>query len=136
MASINRVILIGNLGNNPETRYLPDGTQTVRFSLATTDTWKDKNTREKKEHTEWHRVIMFGKLAEIAAEYTHKGSQLYIEGRLRTQKWTDKQNIERYTTEIIADKMQLLGRKEGGSNSSSAPNADSGFDDPSDDIPF
>lgn len=134
MASVNKVILVGHMGQEPETRYLPDGTPTVRLSLATTDTWKNRASGEKQERTEWHRIVMFGKLAEIAAEYTHKGSQLYIEGRLRTQKWTDKQNIERYTTEIVAEKLQLLGKKEGGNGNNAAPNPDHGFDDP--DIPF
>lgn len=114
MASVNKTILVGNIGQQPEIRYLPDGTPTVRISLATTDTWKDKSG-DKQQRTEWHRVVFYRKLAEIAAEYLHKGSQIYIEGRLRTQKWTDKQGVERYTTEIIADTMQILSKNQHGS---------------------
>ena len=108
MASINKVILIGNLGQDPETRYMPDGSAVTRVSLATTDTWKDKNG-EKQEKTEWHRVTFYRKLAEIAGEYLKKGRSIYVEGRLQTKKWTDKQNIERYTTEIVAAEMKMLG---------------------------
>jgi single-strand DNA-binding protein len=113
MASVNKVILIGNLGRDPEVRYLPEGGAVANISIATTDTWKDKSG-EKQERTEWHRVAFFGRLAEIAGEYLKKGSQVYVEGSLRTRKWTDKEGQERYTTEIRADMMQMLGRREGG----------------------
>ena len=110
MASINKVILIGNLGKDPETRYMPNGDAVTSITLATTDTWKDKNG-EKQEKTEWHRVVLYRKLAEIAGEYLKKGCPIYVEGRLETKQWTDKQGIERYTTQIIADTMQMLGSK-------------------------
>ena len=108
MASVNRVILIGNLGKDPESRYMSNGEAVTNITLATTDTWKDKNG-EKQEKTEWHRVTFYRKLAEIAGEYLKKSSLVYIEGRLETRKWTDKQGIEKYTTEIIASDMQMLG---------------------------
>ncbi|MGH8631463.1 MAG: single-stranded DNA-binding protein [Burkholderiales bacterium] len=114
MASVNKVILIGNLGRDPEVRYMPSGDAVTNISIATTETWKDKNG-EKQEQTEWHRVALFGKTAEIAGEYLKKGSQVYIEGRLQTRKWTDKEGHERYTTEIRADRMQMLGSRSGGS---------------------
>ena len=110
MASINKVILIGNLGKDPETRYMPNGDAVTSITLATTDTWKDKNG-EKQEKTEWHRVVLYRKLAEIAGEYLKKGRPIYVEGRLETKQGTDKQGIERYTTQIIADTMQMLGSK-------------------------
>ena len=113
MASVNKVIVVGNLGKDPETRFLPDGKAVCNFSVATTDTWKDKATGEKKEATEWHRVSSFGRLAEICGEYLKKGSQVYIEGKLRTRKWQDKEGQDRYTTEIIADAMQMLGSRSG-----------------------
>ena len=113
MASVNKVILVGNLGRDPETRYNPDGAGITNVSLATTSQWKDKNTGEKREETEWHRVAFFGRLAEIAGEYLKKGSQVYIEGRLRTRKWQDKDGQDRYTTEIVADVMQMLGSRQG-----------------------
>ena len=113
MASINKVILIGNLGKDPETRYTADGAAITNITLATTDTWKDKATGEKKEATEWHRVAFFGRLAEIAGQYLKKGRPVYIEGRIRTRKWQDKEGVDRYTTEIIADQMQMLGSREG-----------------------
>jgi single-strand DNA-binding protein len=113
MASVNKVILIGNLGADPETRYLPSGDAICNIRLATTDSWKDKASGEKKELTEWHRVAFFGKLAEIAGQYLKKGSQVYVEGSLRTRKWQDKDGNDRYTTEIRADTMQMLGRREG-----------------------
>lgn len=116
MASVNKVILIGNLGKDPETRYLPSGDAVTNISVATTDTWKDKSG-EKQEHTEWHRVAFFGKLAEIAGEYLKKGSPVYVEGRIRTRKWQDKEGQDRYSTEIVADRMQLLGARGGGSES-------------------
>lgn len=109
MASVNRVILVGHLGRDPETRYLPDGGAITNVSLATSDSWKDKTTGEKKEQTEWHRAVFFGKLAEIAGEYLKKGSLVYVEGALRTRKWQDKDGQERYTTEVRADRMQMLG---------------------------
>ena len=113
MASVNKVILVGNLGRDPENRYLPSGEQVTGIAVATTDRWKDKATGEQKEATEWHRVSFFGKLAEIAGQYLKKGSQVYIEGRLRTRKYTDKDGIERQATEIIADTMQMLGSRQG-----------------------
>jgi single-strand DNA-binding protein len=113
MASVNKVILIGNLGRDPETRYSPDGAAITNVSIATTSQWKDKNTGEKREETEWHRVAFFGRLAEIAGEYLKKGSPVYIEGRLRTRKWQDKDGQDRYTTEIVADVMQMLGSRLG-----------------------
>jgi len=114
MASVNKVILVGNLGRDPETRYSPDGAAMTNISLATTSQWKDKNTGEKREETEWHRVAFFGRLAEIASEYLRKGSQVYIEGRLRTRKWQDKETgQDRYATEIVADAMQMLGSRQG-----------------------
>src|SRR5476649_2264600 len=113
MASINKVILIGNLGRDPETRFLPSGGAVTNISIATTDTWKDKASGEKKEATEWHRVAFFGRLAEIAGEYLKKGSQVYVEGRLQTRKWQDKDGNDKYTTEIIADTMQMLGSRAG-----------------------
>ncbi|MBE0626370.1 MAG: single-stranded DNA-binding protein [Burkholderiales bacterium] len=113
MASVNKVIVVGNLGKDPESRFLPDGKAVCNFSVATTDTWKDKATGEKKEATEWHRISTFGRLAEICGEYLKKGSQVYIEGKLRTRKWQDKEGQDRYTTEIIADAMQMLGSRSG-----------------------
>jgi single-strand DNA-binding protein len=112
MASVNKVILVGNLGRDPETRYMPDGGAITNISVATTDVWKDKNG-EKQEKTEWHRVAFFGKLAEIAGEYLKKGSQVYVEGRLQTRKWQDKDGADKYTTEVIADRMQMLGSRQG-----------------------
>jgi single-strand DNA-binding protein len=158
MASVNKVILIGNLGRDPETRYMPDGGAITNISIATTDTWKDKQG-EKQEKTEWHRVAFFGKLAEIAGEYLKKGSQVYVEGRLQTRKWQDKDGADKYTTEIVADRMQMLGsrqgagdrdrgdagggggaeREGGSSRPASKPAAAKGggkFDDFEDDIPF
>ena len=123
MASVNKVILIGNLGRDPEVRYMPSGDAVANISIATTETWKDKNG-EKQEKTEWHRVAMFGKTAEIAGEYLKKGSQVYIEGRLETRKWTDKEGQERYTTEIRADRMQMLGSRSGGSERMAPPEDD------------
>ena len=120
MASVNKVILIGNLGRDPEVRYMPSGDAVANISIATTETWKDKNG-EKQEKTEWHRVAMFGKTAEVAGEYLKKGSQVYIEGRLETRKWTDKEGQERYTTEIRADRMQMLGSRSGGSERMAPP---------------
>jgi single-strand DNA-binding protein len=152
MASVNKVILIGNLGADPETRYLPSGDAVANIRIATTEVWKDKGG-EKQEHTEWHRIAFFGKLAEIAGEYLKKGSPVYIEGRIRTRKWQDKEGQDRYSTEIVADRMQLLGSRGGGSESAAREpkpaTAESGggakpaakkggasFDDMDDDIPF
>src|SRR5437764_10577148 len=112
MASVNKVILVGNLGRDPETRYTTGGEAVTNVSIATTDTWKDKNG-EKQERTEWHRVAFFGKLAEIAGEYLKKGSQVYVEGRLQTRKWQDKDGQDKYSTEIVADRMQMLGSRQG-----------------------
>ena len=123
MASVNKVILIGNLGRDPEVRYMPSGDAVANISIATTETWKDKNG-EKQEKTEWHRVAMFGKTAEIAGEYLKKGSQVYIEGRLETRKWTDKEGQERTTTEVRADRMQMLGSRSGGSERMAPPEDD------------
>ena len=149
MASVNKVILIGNLGADPEVRYLPSGEAVTNIRLATSETWKDKSG-EKQERTEWHRVVFFGKLAEIAGEYLKKGSQVYVEGSLRTRKWQDKDGQDRYTTEIIAERMQMLGSRAGSfepagkepaggvsSSPASAPTkTGSSFDDFEDDIPF
>ncbi|HVL77234.1 MAG TPA: single-stranded DNA-binding protein [Noviherbaspirillum sp.] len=117
MASVNKVIIVGNLGRDPETRYMPSGDAITNIAVATTDRWKDKATGEQKEQTEWHRIAFFGKLAEIAGQYLKKGSQVYVEGRLRTRKWTDKDGAERYTTEIVADAMQMLGSRQGAGGS-------------------
>ena len=157
MASVNKVIIVGNLGRDPETRYMPDGGAITNISVATTDKWKDKNG-EMQEKTEWHRVAFFGKLAEIAGEYLKKGSQVYVEGRLQTRKWQDKDGADKYTTEIVANQMQMLGSRQGmgGGRGAEAPEAAEGgggggsarpasrpaaksggkFDDFEDDIPF
>jgi single-strand DNA-binding protein len=111
---INKVILIGNLGADPETRSMPSGMTVTNVRIATSESWKDKATGAQQERTEWHNVAFFGRLAEIAAEYLRKGSQVYVEGRLRTRKWQDKQGNDRYTTEIVADNMQMLGGRGGG----------------------
>jgi single-strand DNA-binding protein len=108
MASVNKVIIVGNVGRDPETRYMPSGDAVTNISVATSDRYKDKQTGEMKENTEWHRIAFFGKLAEIAGQYLKKGSQVYVEGRLRTRKWTDQSGQEKYSTEIIADSMQML----------------------------
>jgi len=152
MASVNKVILVGNLGRDPETRYLPSGDAITNITLATTDTWKDKATGEKKEATEWHRISFFGKLAEIAGQYLKKGSQVYVEGSIRTRKWTDKEGQERYTTEIRGDEMKMLGSRQGMGAPASSGGYDAepadyapapaknkpkpSFDDLGDDIPF
>jgi len=111
MASVNKVIIVGNLGKDPETRYLPSGDAVTNITVATTDKYKDKATNEMKEQTEWHRITFFGKLAEIVAQYQKKGSAIYVEGKLRTRKWTDSAGVEKYSTDIIADSMQMLGGK-------------------------
>lgn len=148
---VNKVILIGTLGRDPETRYMPSGQAVTNIRMATNEQWKDKTTGEQQERTEWHSVAMFGRLAEIAAEYLRKGSQVYIEGKIRTRKWQDKTDgKDRYTTEIIADEMQMLGGRPGGAGASSSPPAaravgdnsgpsgpgPSGSGDFDDDIPF
>jgi single-strand DNA-binding protein len=144
---INKVILIGHLGADPETRYMPSGGAVTNIRLATTESWKDKQSGEQQERTEWHRVAIFGRTAEIAAEYLRKGSQVYIEGRLRTRKWQDNQGNERYTTEIVANDMQMLGGRSGMSEPPPAERVsgdDAGHrtaaaapaDDFDDDIPF
>ena len=151
---INKVILVGNLGADPETRYMPSGSAVTNIRIATSESWKDRETGERKERTEWHRVAFFNRLAEIAGEYLRKGSQVYIEGKLRTRKWQDQSGNDRYTTEIIADEMQMLGGRQGmggpsddgfgggsggggggprGGGSSGPPPASQDFDD---DIPF
>jgi len=115
MASVNKVILVGNLGRDPEVRYTPDGAAICNVSIATTSQWKDKNTGERREETEWHRVVFYNRLAEIAGEYLKKGRSVYVEGRLKTRKWQDKDTgADKYTTEIVADQMQMLGGREGG----------------------
>ncbi|ENL0402921.1 single-stranded DNA-binding protein [Salmonella enterica] len=116
---VNKVILVGNLGQDPEVRYMPNGGAVANLSLATSDTWTDKQTGDKKERTEWHRVVLYGKLAEIASEYLRKGSQLYIEGALRTRKWTDQSGVEKYTTEVVVSQsgtMQMLGGRSNAGN--------------------
>lgn len=110
---INKVILVGNLGADPETRYTPGGSAVTKVRVATTESWKDRQTGEQQEHTEWHRVVFFGRLAEVAAEYLRKGSQVYIEGSLRTDKWQDQQGQDRYTTEVRGRDMQMLGGRPG-----------------------
>lgn len=112
---VNKVILVGNLGQDPEARYLPNGGAVANITLATSESWRDKATGEMKEQTEWHRVVLFGKLAEVASEYLRKGSQVYIEGQLRTRKWTDQSGVEKYTTEVLVNvggTMQMLGGKQ------------------------
>ena len=125
MASVNKVIIVGNLGRDPETRYMPNGEAVTNIAVATTENWKDKNSGEKKELTEWHRITFYRKLAEIAGQYLKKGSQIYVEGRLQTRKWQDKEGVERYTTEIIADTMQMLGSRGQGGNT---PMDEGGYD--------
>lgn len=113
MASVNKVILVGNLGRDPEVRYSAEGSAICNISIATTSNWKDKATGERREETEWHRVVMYNRLAEIAGEYLRKGRPVYIEGRLRTRKWQNKEGQDQYTTEVIADQMQMLGSRDG-----------------------
>lgn len=122
MASLNKAIIIGHLGRDPETRYLPDGKAVVNFSVATTETWKDKASGEKKESTEWHRINAFDKLAEICGQYLKKGSLVYLEGKITTRKWKDKDGVDRYSTEIRADTMTMLGGK--GETQKPAPSQD------------
>lgn len=140
MASLNKVILIGHLGADPEVRSMPDGNAVCNLRVATTEVWKDKATGEKREMTEWHRVVLYRRLAEIAAQYLKKGSQVYLEGRIRTRKWQDKEGLDRYTTEIEASEMTMLGGKSSPpppdphGNSKSANGQPPDF--PDDDIPF
>jgi single-strand DNA-binding protein len=150
MASVNKVIVVGNLGRDPETRYMPDGAAITNVSVATSFQWTDKASGEKKEETEWHRVVFRGKLAEVAGEYLKKGSQVYVEGRLRTRKWQDKDGQDRYTTEIMATEMKMLGSRPGAGEPREAPPEPRAaepraapakkpagkFDDLEDDIPF
>ena len=114
MASVNKVILIGNLGKDPEVRYAPSGSAICNITLATSRNWKDKTSGERQEETEWHRVVFFDRMAEVAGEYLKKGKSVYIEGRLKTRKWTDKEGVDKYTTEIMADRMEMLGSREAG----------------------
>ena len=140
MASVNKVILVGNLGRDPEVRYMPDGSAITSISLATTKAWKDKSTGQSREETEWHRVIFYNRLAEVAGEYLKKGRSVYLEGRLKTRKWQDRQTgVDKYTTEIIADQMQMLGvrRDDEGPSSQSQPAPSAyGGGNVDDDIPF
>ena len=158
MASVNKVIIVGNLGKDPEVRYAPSGSAICNITIATSRQWKDKTSGEKQEETEWHRVVFYDRLAEIAGEYLKKGRPVYVEGRLKTRKWTDKEGVEKFTTEIVAAEMQLLGGREGGGGgddggggqrsapaprpaagrpAASAPaKSSTGFDDMDDDIPF
>lgn len=148
---VNKVILVGHLGQDPEVKYMPSGAAVANVSLATTESWKDKTSGEKQERTEWHRVVFFARLAEIAGEYLRKGSQVYVEGRLQTRKWQAKDGGDRYTTEVVASDMQMLGGRGGSggggnfdnSSSAEAPSASydntppsSGSNDFDDDIPF
>jgi len=126
---INKVILVGNLGADPETRYTASGSAVTNISLATTDSWRDKNTGEQQERTEWHRVVFFNRLAEIAGEYLRKGRQVYVEGRLQTRKWQDQNGQDRYTTEIVANEMQMLGGRDEGTGASQGGSGGSGFRD-------
>lgn len=134
---VNKVILIGNLGQDPDTKYMPSGSAVTNLRIATTESFKDRETGQQQERTEWHSVAMFGRLAEIAGEYLKKGSQVYVEGRLRTRKWQDRDGNDRYTTEIIADQMQMLGGRGGGGMGGSAPASTSGgrTERPKDDTP-
>ncbi|RST50165.1 single-stranded DNA-binding protein [Variovorax sp. DXTD-1] len=127
MASVNKVIVVGNLGRDPEMRTFPSGDQVANVTVATTDRWKDKQSGEMREATEWHRIVFNGRLAEIAGQYLRKGSQVYVEGSLRTRKWTDKDGIEKYTTEIRADQMQMLGSRQGQGGPSGGPEDDGGY---------
>ena len=123
---VNKVILIGNLGNDPDTRYTQGGSAIANISLATTNAWKDKDTGETQERTEWHRVVFFGRLAEIASEYLRKGSGVYVEGRLQTRKWQDQNGNDRYTTEVVANEMQMLSNRSGTGDSPGRPAASAG----------
>jgi single-strand DNA-binding protein len=139
---INKVIVLGNLGSDPDARYMPNGNAVTNISVATTNSWKDKESGERQEETEWHRVVFFGRLAEIVSEYLKKGSQVYVEGRLKTRKWEDKEGNDRWTTEIVANDMQMLGERISSSSNSdslSSPKrsgSEFATDDFDDDIPF
>lgn len=141
MASVNKVILVGNLGKDPDLRFMPNGDAVCNFSIATTENWKNKDG-QKQEKTEWHNIVIFRKLAEIAGEYLKKGRPVYVEGRLQTRKWQDKDGADRYTTEIVADSMQMLGSKDGNdapTKPASQPQTgsyDGDFESMPDDIPF
>ena len=131
MASVNKVIIVGNLGKDPEMRSFPSGDQVANVTIATTDKWKDKASGEMKEATEWHRIVFNGRLAEIVGQYLRKGSQVYVEGSLRTRKWTDKEGVEKFTTEIRADQMQMLGSRQGmGGVGASSHDEAGGYDAP------
>lgn len=121
MASVNKVILVGNLGRDPEVRYSPEGAALCNVSIATTSSWKDKTSGERREETEWHRIVFYGRLAEVVGEYMRKGRPMYVEGRLRTRKWQNKEGVDQYTTEIVADQMQMLGGRDGASGDSGEP---------------
>jgi single-strand DNA-binding protein len=140
MASVNKVILVGNLGKDPEVRYTTDGKAIANITVATSESWKDRATGEKQEKTEWHRVTFFDKLAEIVGQYLKKGSSIYLEGKLQTRKWKDKEGQDRYTTEIIGKEMTMLGGKKDGESSAPskapAPSAPADFDDGLDDVSF
>ena len=136
MASVNKVIIVGNLGRDPEMRTFPSGDQVANVTIATTDRWRDKNTGENREATEWHRVVFNGKLAEIVGQYLRKGSQVYVEGSLRTRKWTDQASgQERYATEIRADAMQMLGSRQGGGQQQGGYGSDDGYGESSYEAP-
>lgn len=126
---VNKVILVGNLGNDPDVRYTASGAAVANISIATSESWKDKNTGEQQDRTEWHRVVFFNRLAEIVSEYLKKGSQIYVEGRLQTRKWQDKEGNDRYTTEIVANEMQMLGGRSGGGQYD-APPQDNSYSSP------
>ena len=130
MASVNKVIIVGNLGRDPEVRTFPSGDRVANVTIATTDKWKDKQSGELKEATEWHRVVFNGRLAEIVEQYLRKGSQVYVEGSLRTRKWTDKDGVEKYSTEIRADQMQMLGSRQGMGGPSGDDGGDGGYSRP------
>ena len=150
MASVNKVIVLGNVGRDPELRYTPSGAAVCNVALATSRSWKAKDSTERQEETEWHRVVLYDRLAEVAAEYLKKGNPVYFEGRLKTRKWQDKEGKDVYTTEIVAEQMQLLGSREQGESrapspaprqapprpAAPAPKSGSSFDDMDDDIPF
>lgn len=144
MASLNKVLLIGNLGRDPETKFLPNGDAVANVTIATTESWKDKGSGERQEKTEWHRVTFYKRLAEIAGQYLKKGSQVYVEGRIETRKWTDKEGKDRYSTEIIASEMKMLGGKGGAASAPAEPkqaaasgaNPNAGVAGMDDDIPF
>jgi len=127
---VNKVILIGNLGRDPEIRYMPNGQAVANITIATSESWKDKNTGEQQEKTEWHRVVFFRRLAEIAGEYLKKGSKVYIEGKLQTRKWQDNQGQDRYTTEILANEMQMLDSRGGSNNFGGDMPQDTGYNEP------